>query len=375
MRSLRCLLAVVVAAGLLLAGVPAAEAKRASAPVLDRPTPVSRLVVLTGRAKPRSVVAVQVRTNRWVTVRKVRAAKSGRYRSVVPAASAPRSFRVVAAGRASAARVVHPLVQAPVAAKPKPPAADACGARPAKRTGGWYSCTFIDNFNGTSLDRSRWTGHQFYGAGNRCVLDNDDTIAVSGGTLRLSAVKATGANACPVRPDGTQGAYSSGWVSTYGAWSQQYGRYEARMKVQATSLPGLHEGFWMWPDARYGSDTDWPITGEIDIAETYSEKPHLAVPFLHYSDDAKGPVDGLNTAWNCRTTRGEWHNYALEWTADRLEIFVDGKSCLVNTAGAPTFRKRFIIAFTQLLGANTNDYDGRVPLPATMQVDWVKAWQ
>ncbi len=373
MRSLRCLLAVVVAAGLLLVGVPAAEAKRAPVPVLDRPTPVSRLVVLTGRAKPRSVVAVQLRTSRWVTVRKVRATKAGRYRSVVPAASATRSFRVVSSGRASAVRVVQPLV----VAKPKPPAppADACGARPAKRSGGWYACTFVDGFDGTSLDRTRWTGHQFYGAGNRCVLDNPDTVAVAGGSLRLSAVRATGANACPVRPDGSQGTYSSGWVSTHGAWSQQYGRFEARMKVQATTMPGLHEGFWMWPDARYGSDTNWPITGEIDIAETYSEKPHLAVPFLHYSDDAKGPVDGLNTAWNCRTTRGEWHNYALEWTADRLEIFVDGRTCLVNTAGAPTFRKRFIIAFTQLLGINTNDYDGRVRLPATMQVDWVKAWR
>lgn len=375
MRVLRCLLVVVVLAGLLLGGVPAAEAKQSSAPVLDRPTTSSRAVALSGRAKARSVVYVQVRTSRWVTVRKIRATHAGRYRSVLPRPSVARSFRVIVGGRASTARVV------PAKAKPKPPvvpAPDGCGARPAKRDGGFYACTFRDDFEGTSLDRTRWTGHQFFGEGNRCVLDNADTVAVAGGSLRLSAVPATGDNACPVRPDGTRGTYSSGWVSTHGAWSQQYGRFEARMKVQATptpGLPGLHEGFWMWPDARYGSDTNWPITGEIDIAETYSSAPDLAIPFLHYSDDAKGPVDGLNTAWDCAATRGQWHTYTLEWTATRLEILVDGTSCLVNTAGASSFQKRFIIAFSQVLGGGDNLYDGGVPLPATTEVDYVKVWR
>ncbi|NHA01637.1 family 16 glycosylhydrolase [Nocardioides sp. W3-2-3] len=88
------------------------------------------------------------------------------------------------------------------------------------------------------------------------------------------------------------------------------------------------------PTPATGSDADWPYSGEIDIAETYSSAPDLAIPFLHYSDDEKGPVDGLNTAWDCYAPRGLWHTYTLEWTSSKVTILVDGKTCLVNTAGA-----------------------------------------
>lgn len=367
MRSLRWVLVAALAAGLWFAG-PVAEARGpAPTPVLDRPTTTTRSVVLTGRARPRALVAVQVRTSRWVTVRSVRATATGRYRVVVPAPATTRVFRAVSKRRASTVRRVVPV-------KPPPPPTDSCGVRPQRRTGGHYACTFVEEFTGSALDPGRWLGQNMLGQGDRCVAAGPRTVAVADGTLRLSVVEATAEDPCPRRTDGTRGRYAAGWVSTYGRWSQQYGRFEARMRSQATSVAGLHEAFWLWPDIRFSSDADWPNSGEIDIAETYSVHPDLSIPFLHYSADSGGPVPGLNTAWNCRATRGAWHTYALEWTADRLEVFVDGRSCLVNTSGAASFRKPFIINLSQLLGVGTNLWTGGVPLPATMEVDWVKAW-
>ncbi|HWJ11801.1 MAG TPA: glycoside hydrolase family 16 protein [Nocardioides sp.] len=367
MRAVRWVLVVALAATLWLGDTPAVEAQGSAVPVLDRPTTTTRAVVLTGRARPRAAVAVQVLTSRWVTVRRVRAASTGRYRVVVPAPVTTRSYRAVSSRRASTVRRVVPP-------KPVPPPTDECGVRPKRRTGGYYACTLVEEFSGDALDTDRWLGQNMLGRGDRCVAAGPDTVAVAGGSLRLSVVRATDENPCPLRPDGTRGTYAAGWISTHGRWSQQYGRFEARMRVQAADVPGLHEAFWLWPDTRFSSDADWPLSGEIDIAETYSAHPDLVIPFLHYSADSGGPVDGLNTAWSCRTTRGGWHTYALEWTADRLEILVDGRSCLVNTSGASSFRKRFIINLTQLLGAGVNAFDGTAPLPATMEVDWVKAW-
>lgn len=364
---LAVVLSVVLSVGVAPDGVASAEERRAPAPVLDRPTTTSRTVVLTGRARPRAVVDVQVRTTRWVTLRRVRAASTGRYRVVVPAPATARSFRSVSLRRASAVRRVVPR-------RPPAPPSDACGVRPKRRTGGHYSCTFVEEFAGSALDTDRWLGQDMRGKGDRCVAAGPGTVAVADGTLRLSVVETTAGEPCPQRADGSRGRYAAGWISTYGRWSQQYGRFEARMRSQETSVAGLHEAFWLWPDIRFSSDADWPNSGEIDIAETYSAYPDLVVPFLHYSADSRGPVPGLNTAWNCRATRGEWHTYALEWTADRLEVFVDGRSCLVNTSGASSFRKPFIINLSQLLGAGPNLWTGGVPLPATMEVDWVKAW-
>lgn len=276
----------------------------------------------------------------------------------------------------AAGAVVAPLATSeatPVAAAaPRP---DQCGAKVAKAKGFW-SCTLADNFSGTALDRSVWTGITQPGHSDPCMLDDPRTIAVSDGSLRLTALQTGDGLQCPLRADGTRAPYAGAWASTYYRWGQQYGRFEARIKVQVAEVQGLHEAFWLWPDTRFTADTPWPSSGEIDIVETFSSHPNLAVPYLHYGEnDNGGPVPGLNTAWDCTAPRGQWHTYVLEWTADKLTIFVDGQTCLVNTAGASSFRKPFIINLTQFLGGAQNLFDGRAPLPATMEVDYVKVWK
>jgi beta-glucanase (GH16 family) len=267
-----------------------------------------------------------------------------------------------------------PLVPAAAAAPPGGGSRPDCGSRISKPTGGWWGCTMVDHFTGSALNGRVWMGMDQVGSGGACVRNTPSTVAVADGVLRLSVVETDASTQCPVRADGTRGSHAAGWATTYDRFSQQYGRFEARIRTQSVSAPGLHEAFWLWPDIRYGADSPWPASGEIDIMETYSSHPHLAVPFLHYSADSQGAVDGLNTSWSCASSRGEWHTYALEWTSSKLTVLVDGRPCLVNTDGASSFRKRFIINLTQFLGGGTNAYDGRVPLPASMEVDWVKVW-
>ncbi|WP_408897416.1 family 16 glycosylhydrolase [Nocardioides sp. R1-1] len=255
--------------------------------------------------------------------------------------------------------------------------ADACGTLIPKPGGGTWSCTFHDEFSGTSLDRTAWVPQTNFvnGSSTRyaCYIDDPAVVSVSGGSLRLS-VKDMGAPvACPA---GLSSTYAAGQVSTFYKFSQQYGRFEARMKVPAATQPGLQEAFWLWPDVRYHDTSTWPLSGEIDIVETYSQHPTLAIPFLHYSADAGGPQPGLNTAWNCIANRGVWNTYTLEWSASRIEIFVNGVSCLVNTSGDAAFQKRYIVALTQALGRGGNAWDGSAGLvPATTEVDYVRVWQ
>lgn len=251
---------------------------------------------------------------------------------------------------------------------------DRCGPVLTKPGGGTWECTLAEDFTGSALNGDVWEPHTMAGTDNMCVLDSPRTVEVADGHLRLTVRAADTTTVCPARADGTRAAYAAGWVSSHHRWSQQYGRFEARIRVQSASVRGLHEAFWLWPDVRHGADEPWPASGEIDIMETYSERPGLVVPFLHYGED-DGPVDGVNTAWSCPTSRGEWHTYALEWSADELRILVDGETCLVNTEGAASFRKRFIINFTQFLGSGNNLYDGKTPLPATMEVDHVRVWR
>jgi beta-glucanase (GH16 family) len=255
------------------------------------------------------------------------------------------------------------------------PPSDACGVQPVKADGSLWTCSFSDYFNGTSLGSS-WVPQQDPGNGaDLCYASSPQTISVSGGALHLAAVRTGTGTECPPRADGTRATYAASSVSTWNTFGQQYGRFEARIRTPADNTPGVHAGFWLWPDTRTASDANWPTTGEIDIAEIYSFRSDLALPFLHYSADAQGPVDGLNTSHLGAITPGAWHTYALTWSADRLQISVDGRTILTNTSGAASFRKAFIVCLTQLLGTGTNAWTAATPLPASVDVDYVKVWK
>lgn len=264
---------------------------------------------------------------------------------------------------------------------PPPPTStsDDCGASVLKADGGTWSCTFADDFDGTALDRTNWVPQTNFAMGSpqahTCYADDPANVAVADGALNLTLRRVPKAVTCDF--GGLTGSthYVSGGVSSYRLFSQQYGRFEARIKNTATTEPGLQEAFWLWPDDRYPSNAVWPAAGEIDIAETYSAYPYHAIPYLHYSADVYGPWPGVNTAWDCIAYRGVWNTYTLEWGPDEIRILVNGKHCLTNTSGDPAFMKPYIMALTQGMGAAGNEYDGRAPVPATMSVDYVKVWK
>ncbi|WP_332662589.1 glycoside hydrolase family 16 protein [Aeromicrobium sp.] len=254
-----------------------------------------------------------------------------------------------------------------------------CGAPILKSDGEPWTCSFADDFSGTTLDRTKWAVQEVFGTGTNelaCYVDSPENISVADGGLHLTVRKGE-AKPCAGHQNVVT-PYTSGMVTTFHKWSQQYGRFEARVKTTATTISGLHEAFWLWPDIRYPEgQEEWPANGEIDIAETYSNHADLVVPFLHSSLDALGSIltgSDANTTWGCRAPRGEYNTYTLEWSAERLEIFVNGNSCLVNTSGNAAFNKRYIMAFTQALGSQDNTVSADTPVPATMSIDYVRAW-
>lgn len=249
-----------------------------------------------------------------------------------------------------------------------------CGTELPKPGGGVWECTFVDEFNGRSLDRTKWVPQTNFATGTSsassraCHVDDPRNIALKRGTLQLTIRK----ESTPVMCKGSPADYTSGQVSTYRKFSQQYGRFEARFKNTVTTQAGLQEAFWLWPDDR-NPEAFWPDPGEIDVVETYSLNYGLAVPFLHY--DNMGPMPGVNTAWDCQASRGVFNTYVLTWTPTTLTIDVNGETCLVNNSGDAAFQKPYIAAFTAALGTGSNALTPSTPIPATMTVDYLRVWR
>jgi hypothetical protein len=258
------------------------------------------------------------------------------------------------------------------------PERSACGDAVLKPDGTPWTCTFADDFDGDELDPAAWVPQTHFATGTAsafaCYRDDPRTIAVSDGALHLTVRRVEDPVGCSFAALSGSTHLVAGSVMTYQRFSQQHGRFEARMRTSATRVQGLHEAFWLWPDDRFPSEDTWPAAGEIDIAETYSAHPDLVIPFLHYRTATGEPENGVDTAY-CPATRGEWNTYTLVWSADRIEIAVNGSTCLVNTSGDVAFLKPYIMALTSGIGAVGNRYDGRAALPATTDVDYVRVWR
>ncbi|HET6165731.1 MAG TPA: glycoside hydrolase family 16 protein [Marmoricola sp.] len=365
--------------GVSTAAVTSAEATvRRAAPTASVRQVDATTVVVSGRtATSHPRVRFQKRTaSGWVFVKRVRA-HAHRYTATlsVPAGTT-RTFRATSNHRSRKFTVTMAERFASSTKKPAPTQYDACGARPRKADGSLWSCTFDDEFAGTALDRTKWVPNTYFatwsGTTHACYRDDPSNVNVADGVLSLTMLKLDAPASCALAVEPTQ--YMSGSVSTYHLFSQQYGRFEARMKTTAASTTGLHEAFWLWPDDRY-STINWPDSGEIDVAETFSAHPTTAGSYLHYDSDQSSLLLTSN-AMNCAASRGVWNTFAVEWGPSRIETFVNGKSCLVNTSADPAFQKRYIINLTQGMGGGTwNQLVDGTPIPATVQFDYVHVWQ
>lgn len=268
-----------------------------------------------------------------------------------------------------------------------------CGAeRIAKPGGGYWTCTFDEEFNGHKLDASQWTtqltSNSAYYTGPQgtraCYIDSPNNVSVSGGHLNLTARKESAASVCS-DPDGnftTQ--YTAGMVSTVHNFNQIYGRFEFRAKLPDTTLKGVQETLWLWPVAQtYGQ---FPNSGEIDVAEFYSQFADLDIPFIHYVYDPSTADKAKNvntvTASNCTIDHRKFNIYTAVWEPGTITLMYNGKTCLVDkyipsqiTSPAP-FDKPFFVVLTQALGIGTNAFDpAATPLPATLKVDYIRAWR
>ncbi|HEX2128776.1 MAG TPA: glycoside hydrolase family 16 protein [Solirubrobacterales bacterium] len=264
------------------------------------------------------------------------------------------------------------LVAAPDADAARP----ACGAKIAKPTGGSWRCTFADEFSGGALDRSKWsvmtTASSGFSHAFECYVDDRSTVNVANGSLNLTARKLSSPAPCGYL---FSSPYQSGMVHTKSSFAQTYGRFEARIKLPTGR--GLHGAWWMWPrDMAYGKQS-----GEIDIAEHYGAYPDIVSPYVHINDD--GVQRGKGAYCNLATAESGFHQYVVEWLPlVGFRFIYDGNVCMTFNnwdPGAPLsypqpFDKSFFLNLTLAMGWGVNSVDSTTPFPATMSVDYVRAW-
>ena len=116
--------------------------------------------------------------------------------------------------------------------------------------------------------------------------------------------------------------YTSARIKTEGLFQQQYGRFEARIRVPYGK--GYWPAFWMLGDDNNGVDI-WPEIGEIDIMEYLGDEPTNMFGTIHGPGYSGGEsISKGFTLENDRFDTG-FHVFGIEWGPNYINFYVDDK--------------------------------------------------
>jgi beta-glucanase (GH16 family) len=245
---------------------------------------------------------------------------------------------------------------------------------------------WADEFNGTSVDGTKWQNISGNGCPSLCGFGNGEaqrydpnqaTIVKEGTNSYLNIQAKYEPNASfPQQP------YSSAKLTTEGKYSLKYGRVEARMKL--SSGMGAWPAFWMLP----AGVSNWPYTGEIDIMEAKHRSPKSIDGTIHYDGGGYHYTGRSYTSPTDLST--EFHVYAVEWGPNSIKWFIDGTlfhTATPNTTvngGWPFNDNNFYIILNLAVGSLGTPYTsvngtGVEPVPADyptkLQVDYVRVYE
>jgi len=174
--------------------------------------------------------------------------------------------------------------------------------------------------------------------------------------------------------------YTSARLVTQNKASWTYGRIEAMAK--------LPKGVGTWPAVwmlgKNISTAGWPRGGEIDIMEHVGFDEGVIHGTVHTEayNHAKKTEKGKAVTINDVT--GSFHLYAIEWTADQIDFFVDNqkyytvqKSVLGTSDAQWPFEQPFFLILNVAVGGNWGGQKGvdETIWPQRMEVDYVRVYQ
>lgn len=260
-----------------------------------------------------------------------------------------------------------------------PVGADQASADPASQAA---ELVWSDEFNagaGSGPDGSKWNIEvNGDGGGNnerQYYTDSTDNLAHDGeGNMVITARKDdSGAHQCHY---GTC-EYTSGRMNTAGKFTQEYGRYEARIKIPTGK--GVWPAFWMLGD-NFG-DVGWPASGEIDIMENVGHEPATVHGSLHGPGYSGG--EGITGSYNHPegwAFTDDFHTFAVEWSPEQITWSVDGVAYQTftpaDTGGNEWVYDHpfFLILNVAVGGSWPGDPDGSTSFPQEMKVDYVRVY-
>jgi beta-glucanase (GH16 family) len=264
-----------------------------------------------------------------------------------------------------------------------------------------------EEFNGPSLDASRWTATDGNGCQiNLCGYGNQELEYYSPNNVSIADVPfEPGTRALAIRAQNqTVGSnfFTSGKIDTHGKVQVQYGMIEIRM-----ATPNIATGLWPAAWMLGTSAQTWPRNGEIDIMEmghkasvraaagSPSANNFVGSNVITWQQAACVPGNescAASTAWQTKnwyvpatSLANRFVTYRLYWTESQMRFTTVDNGVEHDMYDAPlpvnstSLQAPFYLLLNLAVGGNFTDAatpaQVTAPLPGTMYVDYIRVYQ
>lgn len=231
-----------------------------------------------------------------------------------------------------------------------------------------WELAWNDEFNGDTVDDSKWT----IGGGTEA-----EPQARRDGFWVKEAMVLDGEGHLAMLTYAKEGKVFDGVIDTGGKFEHSFGYYEARMDVN--KLDGHWGAFWLMGG-------DWSETGndeggldgvEIDVMERPWSSPEMG-ELTNHAVHWDGYVDGANASM-VSTTPGimeGFHTFGLWWSTDMYRFYIDGTEVWATDEGG-ICTVPIPIILSDETGANIFFASTPIDIPSLPDrtlVDYVRVW-
>lgn len=205
---------------------------------------------------------------------------------------------------------------------------------------------FSDDFNGDNLDETKWT--------------------VFGSRAVFTFVKAGKGNALRIGLKTDVNMIQNNTITTRGKFSQQFGYFEASMRMAASEG---HSGIF-----RINTDDDkTPPTINIAFHATGKERVNPWARALLESGQQDFRPDKPLPPMKSGDISKKFHTYGILWTEKGFTWYIDGKA--VHKLDRKEFVRPMNIALTHRVLEEERPKLVLKNLPDDVDIDWVKVWK
>ncbi|MBQ6421636.1 MAG: glycoside hydrolase family 16 protein [Clostridia bacterium] len=242
-----------------------------------------------------------------------------------------------------------------------------------------YQLTFADEFDGDSLDTSKWRAHDGGGVRKGGYWSTAQASVKDGDLIIRTEYK-------------EDGEYGPGWytcgLDTSRCFNQAYGYFECRCILPKGQ--GLWSAFWMTnsnvhkesDDARQGAELDimespfWHLAGKTNRKITQN---------IHYSGyDLKTKYKNVGIFNLDNDPYENYNTYGLLWTPDEYVFYINGREVARTAYGGVSTQPEYMIVSCEVDGGSAKPTFGwsgniekndKATFSAEFKVDYVRAYQ